>query len=141
MKIFLIFLNFFFKFCFYFLQFRSFVSFEFLDTFCFNKNVFFLFFFDDFETFKILTFILKSNNGKTSRCGAAFKSKTKRSLDQHVKSAGSNLSPAQYQLAAASDDQLAVTSCFRSKTDRQLHDISWNKVPGPGTYDPKVSIF
>ena len=35
---------------------------------------------------------------KRGSCDAAFKSKTKRSLDQIIKSSGSNLSPAQYDL-------------------------------------------
>merc|ERR1711970_1231500 len=51
-------------------------------------------------------------NGSKSACEAAFKSKTKRSLDQIIKSSGFNISPAQYDLN--SKEERAVTSCFRS---------------------------
>jgi len=78
--------------------------------------------------------------GKPHACGAAFKSKTKRSLDQLIKSCGSNLSPAQYQLNEPhSGDEPKVTSCFRSRTERLLHDTK-NTVPGPGTYDHKAEL-
>merc|ERR1711970_131604 len=77
---------------------------------------------------------------KRGSCDAAFKSKTKRSLVQIIKSSGSNLSPAQYELHSKNEER-AVTSCFRSQTERQLNATrKKNIVPGPGTYDPKLEM-
>ena len=39
------------------------------------------------------------------------------------------------------NEERAVTSCFRSKTERELNAVRKNNiVPGPGTYDLKLEV-